>query len=86
MDWVYASVLGSMRKEYAFKEVENLFEEGKQCMDLYGDMIEAAWRVCDRLGVDEDEDVEIMINSMLDMMKIVSCRMYAYGAEFGMLE
>ena len=64
--------------------IENEFEEGKVCLQLYGDMLDAYERICFRLGQEnEDSDCEMMINSLLDIQKILCLKMYEYGKRFG---
>lgn len=47
---------------------------------------DAYQRLCDRLGViDEDEDVQIIFDSLSDICKILSLKMYRYGAAFSQL-
>lgn len=82
--WVYESLVGSLTAEYRCREVENLFGVNQTCTELYSQMLEAYWRICARLGQDEeDADGEIMINSLLDIMKIVGLKMFEYGQQFG---
>ena len=46
-------------------------------------MLEAYQRLCERLGVqDEDDDVEIIINSLLNIQRETAYHMYYYGAKF----
>ena len=83
-EWVYDSAMGNLAKGYELKGVDNLFSTGKECYCLYSEMLEAYERLCDRLNeIDEDEDVEIIINNMLQICKIVGLQMYDYGVEFG---
>lgn len=80
---VYYTLWGAMAKGYEAPGVENLFAEGKKCDVLYSEMSDAYERVRDRLGViDEDEDVEIVISSLMDICKEVGMHMYRYGAIF----
>lgn len=82
--WVYNSLMGSLTEECRCREVENLFAANQPCTELYSQMLEAYWRICDRLGQDEeDDDGEIMINSLLDITKIVGLKMFEYGKRFG---
>ncbi len=67
---------------YPVKEaslVENEFAEGKRCEVLYGSVYDANRRVCERLGVDEDEDIEEIINSMYEMARIMCMKTFDYG-------
>ena len=64
--------------------VENAFTQGGRCLQLYGDALDAYERLCNRLGQkDDDEDVEIIFNAFLDIIEIMSTKMYHYGAMFG---
>ena len=42
------------------KLVENEYEDGKPCSELYGRVYDANVRLCERLGVEEDTDVNII--------------------------
>lgn len=63
--------------------VENAFEAGGECERAYGRMLDAYERLCQRLGVvDEDDDVEIIIRSLMEIEGILSRKMFAYGVQF----
>ena len=82
---IYATLTGLMREEFRVPGVENLFAVGGECMNLYKEMYAAYQRLCDRLGVlDEDEDVEIIISSLMDIEKKVSMKMFEYGMKFAL--
>ena len=81
---IYSTLSGELAENACVPGVENLYEEGKPCMKWYSEMLDAYGRICDRLDVqDEDEDVEIIINSFLSICQEVGYYMYYYGAEFG---
>ena len=42
------------------KLVENEYEDGKPCSELYSRVYDANVRLCERLGVEEDTDVNII--------------------------
>lgn len=78
---VYNTLNGLYRPEWNIPGVENAFQEGKPCMQLYSAASDAYSRLCDRLGViDEDEDVEIIFNTFMQISKILSLKMFYYGA------
>lgn len=80
---VYMTLQGELEVSSAVPGVENLFDEGKPCCTHYEEMLCAYERLCERLGVeDEDADVEILINSLMSITDILAKRMYAYGALF----
>ena len=82
---VYATLTGTMRKEFRVPGVENLFDEGSECMNSYNKMLAAYERLCDRLSViDEDEDVETIIHSLMTIERNVSMKMFEYGMKFAL--
>ncbi len=82
---VYATLVGVMREEFRVSGVEDLFAEGSDCMNWYSDMLDAYERLCDRLGVvDEDKDVEVIICSLRKIEQKVSRKMFEYGMKFAL--
>lgn len=81
---VYSTLEGQLVEEACVPGVENLYAEDKVCMKWYADILDAYGRLCDRLGVqDEDADVEIIIDSFLSICRETGYHMYHYGATFG---
>lgn len=68
------------------KMVENEYEDGKPCSELYSRVYDANVRLCERLGVDEDKDVDIVIDSMNEIARILAMKMYDYGANREMFD
>lgn len=68
------------------KLVENEYEDGKPCSELYSRVYDANVRLCERLGVEEDEDVETIINCMNDIAHILAMKMYDYGVNREMFD
>ena len=62
--------------------VENEFADGKLCGRLYEEVYSANCRLCKRLGVEEDHDVETIISNLLDIGKYECMKMYDYGILF----
>lgn len=57
----------------------------EEAMQAYGKMWQAYERMARRLGqpeAGEDEDLEDMVNSLLEMQKIVALKMFDYGREY----
>ena len=80
---VYETLSGFIEEECAVPDVHNAFEDGSICSELYGKMLEAYGRLCDRLSVmDEDADVEQIINSLLEICRILCLDMFTYGVKF----
>ena len=77
---IYFTLCGTMQEQFRVPGVENLFAEGCECMNLYSEMLAAYERLCDRLGnIDVDEDVEVIINSLMSIERKVSMKMFEYG-------
>lgn len=72
---VYESLIGELIDPV--EKVPNAFEPGSYCEARYKEMLAAYERLCDRLGVlDEDEDVEIIINSLLSIQRELCLEMF----------
>lgn len=67
-----------------YKYVEDEFEEGKVCEQAYAEILNAYCRLCQRLGVngDEDNDVEIIIDRFETITEYLCMKMLDYGALF----
>ena len=61
------------------KFVKNEFADGEICAELYSEISKAKDALCNKLGVDEDKDLECIINNFYDIMKYLSMQMYDYG-------
>ena len=83
VDIVYDLLNGTRIRQPGDPEVENLFAVGRECEQLYAHVYESNIRLCHRLGVEEDADVEAIINSLLRICELTGKRMYRYGAELG---
>ena len=80
---IYLTLIGELCDEYRMSGVENLFAAGSECDRLYAQIFESYARLRERLGSDdEDEDVEIIINSFMRIEKLVAIRMFEYGRKF----
>ena len=62
--------------------VENMFADGRRCEELYTAVYEANMRLCERLGIQEDPDVELIINSLLHISRFVGLKMFLYGVKY----
>ena len=59
--------------------IEDEFAEGKECCLLYEGVYKAGRNLCERLGEDEDSDVETILNGMERIARLLSMKMYEYG-------
>ena len=87
IDDIYLSLQGLLTDDEKVPGVENLWTPGSFCDHQYNLMLEASGRLCDRLGVaDEDADVEAMINALLRIQQELCRQMFLYGAKFGNMD
>ncbi len=78
-------MLGSYEPEAQLSWVANAFAEGSHCGREYEEMREAYMRLCDRLGVrDEDADLDIIVDCMENIQRELCCQMYEYGIRYVM--
>lgn len=72
-------------EQYPVKEskiVKNEFEEGAFCAKAYNQIFDASCRLCRRLGVEEDKDIEIILDNFERIIEHMAVRMYEYGSLF----
>ena len=61
--------------------IEDEFAEGKECSLLYEGVYKAGRNLCERLGEDEDSDVEAILSGMERIARLLSMKMYEYGRQ-----
>ncbi|MEZ3436659.1 MAG: hypothetical protein K1W34_19030 [Lachnospiraceae bacterium] len=64
------------------KYVKNEFSLGGFCDEAYQRVYNANRRLCERLGVEEDKDVESIITDLLDIGEYLALKMFDYGCFF----
>lgn len=62
--------------------VADEYAAGSKCDQLYAEVFAANRRVCQKLGVEEDRDVELIISNLLNIGEHLSMKMYDYGEYF----
>ena len=62
------------------------FCEGSFCSRLYEEIAKRKKKICEKLQVDEDLDLEHILNCMEDFTRYMSMKMYEYGALMGTKE
>ena len=81
---VYESMACSVVESHRMPGVEDAFSHGSFCMEKYNEMRDAYDRLCDRLGVvDEDDDVECIIQCYMAIQRELCKRMFFYGQQAG---
>ncbi len=74
---VYLSMLGELTEP--LPGVGNAFAPGQPCEKLYRKIYEARCRLCDRLGEEENEDLESILDSFFEINRQMCIRMYRLG-------
>ena len=59
--------------------LEDEFAGDKRCAQLYEQVYQARLRLAEKLGRDEDEDVEAVMNGMNEIARVIGYRMFECG-------
>lgn len=83
---IYAKMSGQLVKDVVVEAGDYPVEDeftGKKCEKLYERAYEANRRICKRLNKseEEDEDVEIIIDSLIEIVDIIQNRVRVYISE-----
>ena len=79
MEHVYETLLGERLDPYP--GIDNAFAPGSHCATLYAEIYQANQRLCNRLGVEEDPDVEQIIDNFFEISRELSFRMFQCGQQ-----
>ena len=74
---IYESMLGERVDPHP--GIPNAFACGEKCARLYDEIYKAVQRLSDRLGVEEDSDVELILDNFWEIDRELCLRMYCYG-------
>ncbi|MCD8160594.1 MAG: hypothetical protein LUE61_05325 [Clostridiales bacterium] len=87
---VYELATGSINlEEYPVEEsqyVYNQYAEGQPCEKLYNQVYTLKVKISERLGEDENKDVENLIDALQEIERILCMKMYEYGRFFAFKE
>ena len=76
---IYDRVMGYEEQPLPDFFVENLFADGTVCDELYGQIYDSKLRIYERLGVDEDPDMELILDSLDRITRLVAQEMFHHG-------
>ena len=76
---IYATLIGVIDEKHRVPGVENALAPGGDCDRLYQDMLDCRQRIWDRLGSEDDEDVERLVMAMESIQRSLCIRMFRLG-------
>ncbi len=83
---LYSTMTGEIDEERFYLNyggvVQNEFVAGSFCDTAYEKIFSANQRLCNRLGVQTDKDLEEIITNMFAISKHLALKMYDYGVYF----
>ena len=77
---VYDSLNGFLI--HPMESVENAFVDGSFCDRKYSEVYDAYESLLIKLKTKEDDDVETIINSMMEIQRYIGLKMFEYGMKF----
>ena len=79
---VYQTLTGQLLPAHQIPHIENAFVPNSKCFVLYQRIYNAKLRLCQRLGVtDDDPDIEEIATAYEDIMELLCAKMFVYGSE-----
>ena len=80
---VYYTVTGEIAPEYRVVGIEDAFSEGGFCDTAWNEMYQARSRIRERLELEEDEDLNIVVDELCSIQKELCLRMFRLGWAMG---
>lgn len=80
---IYNTLLGYMQPGYCVPGIRNAFASGTVCSRWQREFYRSKLRIEQRLGVDEDEDLDEMRTALEAIQRELCYRMFEYGFQFG---
>lgn len=83
---VYDTLTDGLNNDYALSQVENAYEMGSRCSILYDEAIRMCWDISRRLmgnELDNHPDLQLIMDNMTEIQKILCLKMFHYGVMFG---
>ena len=65
------------------EHIEDEFETGKLCGEWYDQIYQLKNRLAERLGKEEDRDIEFILDRYSKICKHMAYKMYEYGKVYG---
>lgn len=86
-EWIYDAVNGQLAEgedyTHAGIVITNEFKKGSECDRLYEEVCQLRKKLCARYRTSQMEELEVIIDDMSEIARIVGLKMYDYGVMFG---
>lgn len=79
---VYNTLIDELTEESKIAGVENAYEEGSDCSRLYDEVLKTGWALSQNMGVENGDmhpDIQLMIDQLEKIQKILCLKMFHYG-------
>ena len=84
---IFHIITGNVAAEYPFHWVENAFVPGTQFSEAYQDFWNAREHLCERFGIDfDDDDLELFMDGLMKLEEDLGRRMFLYGIQYAGME
>ena len=78
---VYDTLIDELTEESKIAGVENAYQEGSDCGQLYDEVLKTGWALSKNMGI-ENGDMQLMIDQLGKIQKILCQKMFHYGSLF----
>ena len=80
---IYATLIGVIDEKHRIAGVENAFTPGSDCDRRYQEMLDCRERIQERLGTEDDEDMEKLIVTLESIQATLCIKMFRLGLQLG---
>lgn len=86
-EWIYDAVNGQLAEgednTHAGIVIHNEFKRGSECDRLYEEVCQLRKKLCKRYKANQIPELELIIDDMSEIARIIGLKMYDYGVMFG---
>ena len=82
---VYDTLIDELTEESKIAGVENAYQEGSDCGQLYDEVLKTGWALSKNMGIENGDmhpDIQLMIDQLGKIQKNLCLKMFDYGRFF----
>ena len=82
---VYDTLIDELTEESKIAGVENAYQEGSDCGQLYDEVLKTGWALSKNMGIENGDmhpDIQLMIDQLGKIQKILCLKMFHNGRLF----